>query len=205
MAVNCLLMLVIAGSCVVEYLGVRVVNSLPAWKQKWLAAVSIVLCGLAIAVFGNQVVSTDCCVLLAALIVGTLLSRLVGSFGALATMLIVAATVDFISSYSGPTRWLLDRAQHAHTAAVLQFLCVSMRIKQRLVGVIGVTDLIFFTTCVSVTRRLGWPEPWALIVPLLGLLSALGLGLLIGPTPALPFLATAVLLYSYGSRSSRRG
>jgi len=198
-------MLVVAGSCVAEYLGVRVVNSLPAWKQKWLAAVSLVVCGLAIAVFRNHVVSTDCSVLLAALIVGTLLSRLVGSFGALATMLIVAATVDFISSYAGPTRWLLDRAQHAHAATTLQFLVVSMRIKQKLVGVIGVTDLIFFTTCVSVTRRLGWPESWTLIVPLIGLLSALGVGLFAGPTPALPFLATAVLLYAYGSRSSRRG
>ena len=199
-----LLTLVVVGSCAAEYLGVRVVDSLPARRQKCLAAVSLVVCGWALAAFRNEVVVTDCSVLLAALIAGTLLSRQIGSVGALATMLIVAAIADLISSYAGPSRWLVDWAQHAHGVTALQFLAVSLRMRQKLVPVIGVADLMFFTACVSVMRRLGWPELWTLIVPLGGLVSGLYTGLFVGFTPALPFLATAVLLYVCVSRLSRR-
>ena len=48
---------------------------------------------------------------------------------------------------------------------------------------------------------LQWPEAPALVVPLVGLLSALGVGLFAGFTPALRFLAAAVLLYAYASHS----
>lgn len=82
---------------------------------------------------------------------------------------------------------------------VAYFLAVSLRLKGKLVGVIGVADLIFFTTCVSVMRRLGWPETPMLVVPLLGILSALMVGLFAGLTPAPPFLAAAVIAYARSS------
>jgi hypothetical protein len=40
-------------------------------------------------------------------------------------------------------------------------------------------------------------------MPLASILSALGVGLVVGFTPALPFLAVGVLGYAYGSRSLR--
>lgn len=81
--------------------------------------------------------------------------------------------------------------------ALFQFLAVSFRLKGTLVPVIGVADLMFFTVCVCVTRRSGWPETPAWVVPLIGISSALGVGLFVGLTPALPFLAAAVVLYAY--------
>jgi uncharacterized membrane protein YhhN len=74
-------------------------------------------------------------------------------------------------------------------------------LKKTLVPIIGVSDLMFFTICAGAMRRLGSPETPALAVPLLGLLSALGVGLFAGFTPALPFLAAAVILYAYASPS----
>ena len=79
---------------------------------------------------------------------------------------------------------------------VLQFLAVSIPWKGQVVPVIGVTDLMFFTTCAIAGKRLGWSETAALVVPLAGLLSAPGVGLVSGFTPALPFLAAAVLVYA---------
>ena len=195
-----LLTLVVAGSCLLEYWGTRLLSPLSASKQNRIAITVLGICALALAVFRANIVGTNCFVLAAALVAGTLLSR-IGSAGSLSTMLIVAAIVDLISSHAGPSRWLIDQAQHARGVTVLQFLAISLRLKERFVPVIGVSDLMFFTASVSVVRRLGWPETSALMVPLVALLSALGVGLFAGFTPALPFLAAAVLLYAYGSNA----
>jgi hypothetical protein len=195
--VYALLTMVVAGSCLLEYCGARLLSSLLASKQNRVAAASLVICALALAIFRTNMVVTNCCVLVAALVAGTLLARQIGSVGALTAMLIVAAIVDVISTYAGPSRWLINQAQHARGVTVLQFLAVSLRLQGRLVAVIGGADLMFFTACVSALRRLGWPETPALVVPLVALLTALGVGLFAGFTPALPFLAAAVLLYAY--------
>jgi hypothetical protein len=150
-------------------------------------------------------VVTNCFVLVTALVAGMLLSWYIGSVRALSTLLIVAAIVDLISTHAGLSRWLVDQAQHARGVAPLQFLAVSLRLKEKLIAVIGVSDLMFFTTCVSAARRLGWPETPALVVPLVALLSALGVGLFAGFTPGLPFLAVAMLLYAYASHSLQQG
>jgi hypothetical protein len=195
-----LLTLTVAGSCVLEYWGTRLFSFFPPARQNRVAVTMLALSALALAVAPANIVATNCFVLAAALVAGTLLSRQIGSVGALSTMLIVAAIVDVISAHAGPSRWLVDQAQHARGATVLQFLAISLRLKERLVPVIGVGDLMFFATVVSVVRRLGWSETAALLVPLAGILAALGLGLFAGFTPALPFLAGAVLLYAYRSR-----
>ncbi len=112
-------------------------------------------------------------------------------------MLTAAAVVDPISTRAGPTRWIAEQAQHARGLTLVQFLAICFRWKRQLVSVIGVSDLMFFTTCGCALRRFGRPETAVLAVPLVGLLSALAVGLFAGLTPALPFLAAAVLLYSY--------
>jgi hypothetical protein len=196
-----LLVLVVAGSCLLQYCGARWLASLAISKQNRVAIVSLALCALVLAIFRANMVATNCCVLTVALFAGTLLSRQIRSAGALATLLAAGAIADLISTQVGPSRWLASQAQHASGLALIQFLAVSIQLKGKLVPVIGVSDLMFFTVCVSAVRSLGWPETPALVVPLLGILSALGVGLFAGFTPALPFLAAAVLLYSYASRS----
>ncbi len=203
-ALYSVILIVVVGSCATEYLGVRLLSPLPVRKQTWLGAASLGICGLALVGFRSAVVVTDCFVLVVALFAGLLLSRQIGSLGALATMLVVASITDLISSHAGISRWLVDQARQGHGVTMLQFLAVSVRAKQKLVPIIGVSDLMFFTICVSVTRRLGWPEAWTLMAPLAGLLAALAVGLFAGFTPALPFMATAVLLCAYVSRSSRQ-
>jgi hypothetical protein len=148
-----LLVLIVAVSCLLQYCGARLLAPMTSSKQNRIAIVSLALCASALATFPKNIVVTNCFVLCVALFAGTLLSRHIGSVGALVTTLTVAAVVDLISTYAGPTRWINSQAQHAHNLALFQFLAVSFRLKRTLVPVIGVTDLMFCTVCVCVTRR----------------------------------------------------
>jgi len=199
-----LITLVIVGSCLLEYGGARWIGSFSARKQNRIAIALLGGCALALAIFGVHIALTDCLVLVGALVAGTLLGRQVGSLGALATMLTVAAIADLISTHIGPTRWLADQAQQTRSIPVLQFLAISIQWKKELVPVIGIGDLMFFAAVVSVVRRFGWSETSTFLVPLAGILSALAVGLLTGLTPALPFLAAAVLLYGRQRHSLSR-
>jgi hypothetical protein len=204
LSIYALLILTVAGSCLFEYWAVRLLNSLPAGTQSRAITAALGACALAIAIFPGSIVATNCLVLFLALVAATLLGRQIGTAGALSIMLIVAAIVDLISAHAGPSRWLVDQAQNARGLPALQFLAVSLRLKGKLVPVIGVGDLMFFAAVVSVVRRLGWSEASTFAAPLAGILAALGVGLLTGFTPALPFLAGAVLAWGYALNSTSR-
>jgi hypothetical protein len=191
-----ILLLIVTGSCLLEYGGARWLGSLSRARQNQLAVFLFGAGALAVARWHPSIILTNGVVLLAALLAGAFLSRQIGTAGALATMLMVAAIVDLLSAYAGPSRWLIDQARRGHTGYALQYLAVSWKLKDRVVPVIGISDLMFFTLAVSVVRRLGWHEMPALLVPLGALLSALVVGLWAGFTPALPFLAAGVLLMS---------
>lgn len=200
-----LLAFVVAASCLLEYWGAKLLAPLSTSKQNRIAIVSIALFVLVLAVSPTNIVLTNCFVLAVGLFAGMLLGRQIGSVGALMAFLLTAAIVDIISTHTGPTRWIASHAQQPHHGLVLlQFLAISFRWKGEIVGVIGVGDLMFFTACVCIMRRLGWPETPVLFVPLLGILSALGVGLFAGMTPAIPFLAIAVIVYAYASSSMQR-
>ena len=191
-----LLTLVVVAACLVEYSGARLLVSRPSSAQNRAALVSLSACAAALALFHGNLVITNLVVLSVGLFAGMFLSRAIGSAGALMALLVTAAIVDAVSSYAGPTRWIISQARNPHGVALIQFLALSLRLKGRLVGVIGVADLMFFTVCVTAMRRLGWPGPASLVIPLLGILTALAVGLVAGLTPALPFLAAAVILYA---------
>lgn len=195
-----ILILAVAASCLLEYLGVRLIAASSAATLRRVAGIGAAVWALAFAVVGPHVVLTNLLVLTLALAAGLLLARHIGSIGALSMLLAMAATVDVVSVPSGASRWL-TQARHNDAWPVLQFLAVSLKLQSRLVPVIGVTDLMFFTACVSVLRRAGWPEVSSLLVPLLSLLAALAVGLSAGFTPALPFLALGVVAYAYSRRA----
>lgn len=188
--------LFIAGACVAEYLGLRLLSFLPDSLQKRIAVGSLVICIPALAIFHTNMVATDCLVLLIGLMAGVLLGRVAGSVATLSSMLIVASIADLISTHAGPTKWLVDESQRTHLP-LLQLLALSLRLNGAFIPVIGVGDLMFFTACASAVRRFGWGEMPALLIPLAGILCALALALLARITaPAIPFLAAAVLIYS---------
>jgi hypothetical protein len=203
--IDLLLAGIVSASCLLEYWGTRLLTTLSNAKQNRVALVAVAVSVMGLAILPTNFVFTNAFVLAVGLFAGMFFGRRIGSMGALVAFLSAAALADIISTHSGPTRWMVNQAQHPHHGIVLlQFLAICFRWKGELVGVVGVGDLFFFTVCVDVMRRLGRPEAAVLLVPLLGILSALALGLFIGVTPAIPFLAAAVILYTYVSSSLQR-
>src|ERR1700690_313233 len=200
-----LVLLVVSASCLLEYGGIRLLAAFTPAEQNRVAVVSLAACLLVLAFFRLSFAAANWFVLVIALVCGTLLARQIKSAGALAAMLVAAAIADLVSSYTGPTRWLIEHATHTGNRTALQFLAMSIPFQGRVAGIIGVVDLMFFAVCVTVARRLRWPEFAAVLAPLAGLLLALGIGLRFGPTPALPFLAGTVLLYVYGTTARNTG
>lgn len=188
--------LVVLVSCLLEYGATRFLVRLPRSMQNGIFAACVAACIFVLVIFRHQIAATNSVVLTVALVAGILLGRQVASASALSIMLVVAAISDVISTYSGFTKLLINRAGHSHGVTAIQFLSVSIPLNGRAIPVIGVGDLMFFTVCVSVAIRLRWPQTFALLVPLAGLLTALSFGLFIGFSPALPFLAAAILLYT---------
>jgi hypothetical protein len=201
--IDSVLILVVAGSCAVEYGGARALGRLPASKQNWIFLALGAECVPMAMLIRGSLWATDCLVLAAALCAGVLVSRLVRSAGALVAFLVAGATADIVSTYAGPTHWLVAQVEHSGGSAAIQFLAMCIRVRGQLIPVIGVSDLLFFAFCVTVMRRLGWPEAPVLLVPLAAYLLALGAGLAIRFTPAIPWLAVAVILYAYATHRTQ--
>lgn len=197
-----LLTLAYAGSCAVEYAGARALGRLPDSKQNRIFLALGAACVPTAVIFRGSLWATDCLVLAAGLCVGVLLSRMVRSAGALVAFLVAGAAADIISTYAGPTRRLVAQIERGGTAG-MQFWAMCIRVRGVLVPVIGVADLLFFAFAVTVTRRLGWPETAALLVPLAAYLAALGVAFATRFTPVIPWLAAAVILYAFATHRTQ--
>jgi hypothetical protein len=92
---------------------------------------------LSLAVFGGNLVVTNCFALTVALVAGTFLSRQVGSVGALSMMLIVAAVVDLLSVHLDRLDGWSSRPNTLPACRLIQFLAISLHMDGRLVPVIG--------------------------------------------------------------------
>jgi hypothetical protein len=191
------LTVVIVCSCLVEYWGARGLACLTGKKRYLVAGAIAGFCGLGALAFRGSVLASDCFVLSVALFAAVLLAPRLRSMGALMAFLVAGAVADVISTYFGPTRLLVFNWTHHLGSSGMRFLAVTVPLEGKPIPVIGVADMLFFAVCVTVTRRFGWPEPPVFLVPLASLLAALAVGLLIGPTPAIPFLALGMLAYVY--------
>lgn len=157
------------------------------------------------AVHSRSLLETNLAVAAAGLLGGALIGRHIPTVNVLAVALVLAAGADCGSFLFGPTHFAMKQAAGTGMAPLMAYLSISIPIHARLYSVIGLGDLWIFTACVASTRRLGWPERAAVLAPLLGILAAVAIALAVGPVPALPFLAGAVLIYAFFCRARRRG
>lgn len=190
-----LIVFVVAAACLLLCGLSRLLTARPPSAQVTIALTTLALCAAALTLWPAGLVCTDLLVVACGLFAGVLLGRSLGSKPSLLAFLVVAAIVDLISSRMGPTHLLVEQARTTRGIAIIQFLTLCIRWHGTLLPLIGVGDLFFFTACVIAARRLGWPGLAACLVPLAGILAALTVGLLFGPTPALPFLAVSMAVY----------
>lgn len=185
-------LLVAALACMGMSAGARLVA--PLCTKKLAVALALAVAGAAvlIALDPTSLFVTNLLVGTAGLLGGALIGRHIPSLKVLAVALVLAAGADCASFLFGPTH-LAMQAAGTGMAPMMAYLSISVPIHERLYSVIGLGDLWIFTACVAATRRLGWPERAAILAPLTGVLAAVAVGLAVGPVPALPFLAAAVL------------
>lgn len=184
-----------AGACLAMYAGARLLAVVPTRRLTCAALIAAALFGLFVAARYSNLVLSDFLVAGIGLIGGVLIGRQISSPGVLALAVACAAGADCLSFLFGPTHFAMRQMAGVGGSPLMAYLSISVPIDTRLYSVIGLGDLWIFTACVASTRRLGWSERTALVVPLVGILAAVAAALWLGPLPALPFLAASVLGY----------
>jgi hypothetical protein len=137
----------------------------------------------------------DALVLLAAVVLGGVLSRAANSEAALVAFL-MAAIIDAFSATGGLTSKIVD-SYAAGQSRLLQYLSISVPITGRIVPIVGVGDLLFASAIMHTLSRFRHPRIAVLLVPLGGLMLALILAFttrFIAGLPSVAAVTTAYLL-----------
>jgi len=121
-----------------------------------------------------------------------LLERGLRTPGAVAAFLVVAAVVDMLSVSGGISRALVERYREG-TSDLLLYLTLVVPIRNRVIPIVGIGDLLIGGAAATALLRLGLRPVAVMGTFAIGLLTALAYGLWRGGAPAVPFVAAAVL------------
>jgi len=169
---------------------------LAAQRGRATVAACAVVAALVYALFLNlkpgNLVLTNACVLIVAVLVGSGLGLLLTTKPALVSFCVVAGVADILSATGGLTR-TLSSAYRDGTSDLLLLLSVSIRFDGRPQQVIGIGDLVVLAALFFALSRLGDRGLGALLAPLAGLAVALVAGVVFGGVAAIPFIAGATL------------
>jgi hypothetical protein len=111
----------------------------------------------------------------------------------LVALAVAASVADIISFSTGPTRWLLE-GPTGEMWAGLPYLAVTVPVAGQPIPVVGIGDLLLFTTFFLGLTRLGVGRAASFVTLACGLLVALVVGLLRGGAFGIPFMAAGVVL-----------
>jgi hypothetical protein len=109
---------------------------------------------------------------------------------------VAASAVDIYSVTQGPTSALVENYKTG-TSDLLRYFVVSMPIDGRTVPLVGIGDFFILSAIYFALMRLGYEKSQILLVPLLGLLLAIIVGLQVGGIFAIPFIAATTIAYLY--------
>ena len=155
--------------------------------------VSLTFAAICITRPGSWIVSTGV-VLVTAIFAGTAIGRAVKSEPALIAMCVTAAVSDVLSFSVGLTHKMLTSYASGGNQLLVYF-CFSVPIGSVIAPLVGIGDLLILGALFCGLRNLGYSEAETFIVPVIGLLLALVIGLLVNSIFALPFVAGAVITY----------
>ena len=195
-------LLVVAGACVLLFGGVIIVARL-ARRALIVLGVPVALgYGLVLWWNSSQWPVNDVAVLALALVVGCIIGAALRSGVAVVAFCVAAAVADLVSFSGGFTRAISD-AFRAGKSGVLMHLSISFPVAGAVRPIVGIGDLVVATALFVALMRIGY-EVWeSFAVPLGGMVLALGVGLLVGGAPALPFIAVVTGAYVLTRRPKR--
>jgi len=157
----------------------------------------------------GSLLASDALVLAAAAAGGIWLGRFLRSLPALVAFAYAGAVVDAASLAFGPTRWLIE-SKVRNGISPLRYLAVCAHADRSLLAVIGFGDVLLVAAVSAAMAGLGYRLPTALLMAVLGMLTATITGLARGrPMPAIPFLAVAltvaIMVHARSSAGSAKG
>jgi hypothetical protein len=187
-------LLAIVTTSVLIFAGVRVIGWLQARDRVLVAAIVVVAYVLVFKLESGWWLVSDLAVLSTALVVGSVIGSALRSPAAVVSFCVVAGIVDVFSFSGGLTRTIVESFQLGDSR-VLIHLSIAVPVGGSVRPIVGIGDLIVLAGLFAGFGHLrygGW-LPFA--VPVVGLLLALGVGLVAGGAPALPFIAVATIVY----------
>jgi hypothetical protein len=176
------------------YAGTRLTHHL---TRPWLWRAFVIILAAYAILLQTQVspwLISDCAVLLMALLAASTIGLTLTSSLALVAFCITAGIVDFFSFSGGLTAEIIADYAQGHRL-LLQYLSITVPLSGQIVPLIGIGDLIILGSVYYVLPQLGYNGWLIFLAPLVGLLSALIVGLLIGGKYAIPFIGGATCVY----------
>ena len=143
---------------------------------------------------GSPWLISDFAVLLVALLAASTIGLTLTSPLALVAFCITAGIVDFFSFSGGLTSEIIAKYAQGHHL-LLQYLSITAPLSGRIIPIIGIGDLIILGSVYYVLPQIGHQSWLTFLAPLVGLLSALVVGLLNGGIYAIPFIGGATCVY----------
>lgn len=136
----------------------------------------------------HDLIISNIVVVITSILVGSGLGLLLGSKPAFLSFCAVASIADIISTTTGPTK-TISQAYHKSGSELMLLLSISFQMENRIQQIIGIGDLTILAAIFYSLHRLGYRATTALVAPLLGLLTALVIGLFTGGVFGIPFIA----------------
>lgn len=163
---------------------------------------SAILFVLSLVVYGSlfflrpiSVILSDTIMMFAAAGFAVLVSRGIKNSTAIISFSITASIVDILSFTVGPTHYLLKTLDHHNTADLLNIMAFSVVINDRICPIVGVGDFLILGMYFAILRQIGANFWTQFLIPTMGLLTALAVGIIVGGSFAIPFMAASVIAY----------
>jgi len=181
-------------SVLIVFIGIRLISKL---KKGILLGVTLpvilVYVGLLIIQPDNLLIS-NALVLITSIMVGSLLGMLISNEASVIVFSVTAAIVDLVSFSGGITAKIISNYQSGGSL-LLHYLSISIPVGSKIIPIVGIGDFIIVGAIFYSLKRLNYTNTECFLVPTIGLLIALVVGLIVGGIYAVPFIATAVIVF----------
>jgi hypothetical protein len=142
---------------------------------------------------------SDTFMLLFAASICVLIGRSIKTTPSIVSFSITASIADIVSFNLGPTHYLMKAGEQLDPASLLNLLAFSIVFKGNICSIVGIGDFIIIGIYFIALRQIGIGLWMQFIIPTVGLLGALVVGVLVGGIYAIPFMAATVIGYLFFS------
>ncbi len=189
-----LALFVIVGSAALMFAGAKALRPLPSRTRMLVTGLAVLSYAAVLFWKPDLWFVSDTAVLAAGLTIGMLIGSSLGSGGAIVTFCVTVAIVDTVSFSGGFTKVIIESYAAGESHALI-FLTIAVPFEGAVRPIIGIGDLVILTALFSGFSRVGHGGWQPFVVPVAGLLLALGLGLVVGFVPAMPFISATTIAY----------